>query len=315
MESMSNRILAFLILLGFGGAIYGFYLYFYVYYNWNIEIQTNLENYEIILYSDTVKRTFSKDCDTLSCVFVGLPPVDYTLVATATGYVDLKQNVNIPKNNIIALVLNFEKEISLKNISDRFSAKLSPEQKIAAFKSKKLYKLIDNKAWVYYVTRQNGTINITAESWNIASFDDFTWTKRDITIAYINWTSDNIWIKVWNKNYIYHLSYKQLSAIEVANIKYIKKSWEYWFSIVADNSLYEYVPNSNVLSLREEVEDFVVFNEQKIYLNQQSSSTNIETPNKILLSTNTKLDKIYLENNQIYLEDRKANIYTLEWYQ
>gem|GEM_PF-4153334 len=109
-------------------------------------MQANLDKYQVVIYSDTVKRKFSQDCSNTSCLFIGLPPVEYSLTATASGYLDIKQNINIPKNDLESVHLSFEKKITLEKLSDTFTPALSSKEKIVAFNARKLYKLIDNQA-------------------------------------------------------------------------------------------------------------------------------------------------------------------------
>lgn len=307
---MNNRLFALLILLWFGGAIYAFYLYFYVYYKWDLEISSHTANYQVVLYSDTVKRSFTQNCIIEKCLFTWLPPVEYNLTATASGYVDIITTVKIPKNDFVHINLNFEREIILKPLPT-FTPALSPEQKVEAFTSKKLYKLVDNEAGVYYITKDDSEITLASESWNIGIFE-FNWTKRDITIESVRWTHKVIWIKIWEKNYLYNLKYKNLSEIWVEQIDYIKKSWEYDFLIISTDALYTYTPNSNTLTPEGSKTDFVLYNDEIVSLSTRNWNSIIQTQKKILLERSTSFVQIYVQDNQIHLLDAKNNGYILQ---
>ncbi len=311
---MSNRVLAFLILAWFGGAIYGFYLYFYVYYKWNLNVGANIENYEITLYSDTVKRTFTQSCENSACLFVWLPPVDYSLTATASGYIDIKQKLKIPKNDLENIELSFEKKITLKKLENNFTPSLTAKEKIEAFNTKKLYKLIDNTAGIFFITKDKNTITLSDENVSIWEFDFFG-TKRDIVITPVLWSSENVWIKIWNKHFLYHKIYKQLSLLSLEDIIYIKSEGWYDVDIITPDMLYSYTPNINKLSPQEHQQDHVVLNNTSIYLDNTGSQSIIKTDERVLLESNIKLTTIYLQDTKVYFTDTQNNVYVLTWFE
>jgi len=246
------------------------------------------------------------------CLFIDIPPVEYSLTATASGYSDISHTITVPKNNSITDILNFQKIITLEPLTDVFEPALSTKQKIQQITTRKLYKLVDNNAGVYYITKDWNSIEIQSPTETLWTFD-FNGTKKDIFIQSVRWDEDTIWLKIWDQNYLYHLKYKQLSLLEVADITYIKKHSEYSFLINSNTWIYTYTPNTHILASEENVDDFIVYDEEIISLTQQNSKSVIQTKSKILFETNKKLTQIYLENNQIYLEDEENNIYTLEW--
>lgn len=306
---MSNRLLAILILLWFGGAIYAFYLYFYVYYKWNLEITSNLDTYNITLYSDTVKRSFSKTCDSSKCLFTWLPPVEYTLTASASGYTKLQQDITIPKNSTAITAIQLKKEILLEPIS-QFVPRLDPKEKVEKFTSRKLYKLIDNEAWVYYVTKKNNRIYIEDENRNIWDFD-FTGTKRDIRVEKVMWDSDTIFLHIQDTNSLYHKKYQQFSEIWIEDITYIKKYSPYTFLIVTPEQIYEYTPNTNSISKSEIWDDFITYGDDIYTLMQKKSQYLLQKNQKTILETSINIEKIFIENGNIYLSDASKNTYQL----
>lgn len=264
---MSNRILAILIIFLFISAISWFYFYFFVYYVWNLEINSNIDNYKVELYSKNLLKTFSFDCKDKKCSIKELAPINYDLKILKNWYKDFSKNISIEKNNTLNLDINLEKDIKLNNnINKVFDNKLiTDKNKILNLKNSKLHYASFYLEWIweFYFNKANN-LELFFENKKIWSFDIVEKDLIKLENIYNNsskYDKNYFYLEIGNKKFIYsikNLDYKEINLN--VKINYIKSNNDI-LSIVTGKWTFIY----NYLNWKQEY--FSLFNDFVFYKN------------------------------------------------
>lgn len=231
---MSNRVMWILILSWFVLAIIAFYLYFFKYNRVNIEITSNLPNYEVELFSTDIKTTFNKSCEKEKCVFEDFSPFNYKVKVTKKWYRDFYSNLNIRDNWNTKVSVVLEKDIYLwelekKDITywEKYIINDSKEDKIKELRERKLIKktiILDN-LWKFVFKESAEKIEIVL-NWEKSLWLFEPWEIETLNIRSVYYTDSFVFINVWEKKYLYNLVSKNFYDIGLfIKINYIK-AWE-----------------------------------------------------------------------------------------
>lgn len=337
---MSNRILWILIILWFFWIIFSFYLYFFKFNRVNIEIISNIKNYEVELYNNDMKSIFNKKCEDKKCIFEDFSPFNYKIKISKKWYRDLSYKLNIRDNWITKLNIKLEKNIYLREIKKSNFNKLMKyktyEWKKNLEKNKKVRKFYLDNLWEVNYEISWNKLNIFNKDIFIWSFN--IWKNEEINIRQIYWTNDFIFINIWEKKYIYNLISKSSSLIELyTTVKYIKVwSDSLHFRLITKNGTFIYNEINKKLLYFPIFKDFEIIWENYIWIisseekekfnNFWYKNTNNENyiieynilnkKRDILYKTSLKFKKIlkiYTPkwNFKIFIFDEKDNIYEL----
>ena len=291
---LSNRIFWILIILWFILSFYWFYKYFFQLNLINIEITSNVSNFSGSLVNSKFSKNFI--CEEKKCILEWIPPFEYDLFIYKENYKNYKSNI---KSNIKNIDISLEKDIKIEEIE---SKKISREELINNIKE-----------------NNNNKINF---SWNKIS-----WNK-------IIWNNTFVYFIEKNKLYFYNLNNNNTFGLEfIPKIKYIKAITQSDFIIVTDIWSFIYdILNKNIeyFSL---FSDFLLTENNYIWIinsddisrknnfDFKNTSWNLivsyDLKNKtsyIIEEFSYKINKIYLDENIIYIENNNWNKFKITWY-
>ena len=83
---MLRKLFALFLFIGAIGIFVLWYLYFFVYYTAHLELDMNVEEYRVELFSPSSARTQDFFCEQNPCIIPGISPLSYTIRVHADGY-------------------------------------------------------------------------------------------------------------------------------------------------------------------------------------------------------------------------------------
>lgn len=331
--SLSNRSLWILIILWFIWVWYIYYQYFFVKNLVSLNIDSNINWYNVELYN--LKTQKNINCPDKICSINEISPFEYDIKITKKDYEIYIQKIDLSKSKTIKI--NLEKtliftKIETLNLTQTWSEdKKTMEDIISEKTSKKQRTFSLDKKWKFIFIQNNEKIDLKYEDKIIWSFDKLNLDILDIQNIY--WSKDDIFIKSKDLSYIFNLKTWGTYSIELkSDISYIKdfirtKS----FQIVTKDWTFLYDINTRETRYFSKYNDFVSIDNYNIFiLNTTDESRrknfsfeketwnlivlfNNETKTKrILKSLNETISKIYLENEKVYIEDEKWDKYLLD---
>ena len=108
---MKRKLYALFVLLGSVGAIVLFYMYFFVYYTAQIEIQSNINHFEVKLFNASLAQNYQYTCTQNPCVLLKVPPLVYNATFSAQGYEDQSFEIEVHPRKNQEIKLHFEKKL------------------------------------------------------------------------------------------------------------------------------------------------------------------------------------------------------------
>ncbi len=331
-NSLSNRTLWFLLLLVIIFSGYLFYLYIFVFSLYNVWISSNIWEYKVSLFAKDISKTINFNCKQTKCSLNKIPALNYEMLITKIWYNNIEINFN-PKNKQ-KFDIYLEKKVILKKLDKIAIKNLSRNEKIDLIK-KKNNNYFFQKIWDNEFSFKNlwNRLELYFDSKKVSILNKIN--KEDIFINKVYGTQKYFYIKYWNTNYLLNKDFLSINKIDFdIDIKYLKliqdvnilittKDWSFIYNlidknIVYFNSLYDFVILKNwdyiwILSDNNKLQKvnlwfWKISGDLLVYYDQKTKDA------RLLKKIDFQVNKIYMNNNKIFLEDNLWNIYNLENY-
>ena len=289
---MSNRLIWLIIILLFLVIWTLSYLYLFVYYTWNLEINSTLGEFKAELYSKDLYKTFKYNCKNKDCKIEKLSPLNYELSILKEWYVLYKENIKIPENKTINLKIELKKDIKLVENKTKIDETTNQEKinKIKSLNSHFAYFFID-KIWNFYFDEnQDKKLDLSFENTKIWTFEKAE--KQEIRLEKI-YNSNYFYLEIWNKKIIYNLDSLDYKEINLKiKIDYIKRWINNIFLIKTDKWTFTYDFQNEILNYFSLFSDFVYYENWYIAVVKKDDLTRI---NNLWLENNKKEKIIYFD--------------------
>jgi len=269
---MSNRNLAFLILISFCAAIIWAIYYFFIANVGNIEIDVWGLKWVKIELNWQFQNNETITCDN-KCSFIKKPPINYTLIATKDTYKIQKINFKLERSNTKKIQLTLSKDVQSESV------KITKEERLKTLKYNKLIASKSEDSWI-----EVERIVIWNYNWKIYSYTN----KEDMFYIYeSDWESENevfsqkelkvknLWINVvdWiiyyntqEDKYFFDIKLKSNFKIDLSDelilVKKTPINAKYIINTI--NWIYLYNTENSDYSRNTLYDDFIVLNSWKI---------------------------------------------------
>jgi len=282
-KKYSNRFLGFLLLFFIIWITYILYSYFFKISYVNFEINSNTNSYSWTLYNVKYKKDFF--CKQEKCIIENLPPFKYKLTIKKDNYNTFFKQVDLSKNNKIDVVL--EKDIFLEPLEKKefdkkdFIRKLkAKKQNFIEYKNQKLKynNVVNNDNYIYF------------KSWDfliLQNVKNNTYIKKEF-IPSINYIKQN-----WNDLFIintnigsFYLNKKTKNLDYFSMFDDYVKKWDYYIWVIKED---DFVRKNNFWFTNNKLNLVVLYNIKNKKV-------------RIIDSFWSKITKIYLENNKVFIE-------------
>jgi len=311
---MHRKLYALLILIWVIGAFVLVYLYFFVYYTATLQIEANVSDYSVELFSESTALKKTHVCDEVSCMIPNVSPFEYTMTLKKQWY-----------KNTISLIKIIPRETQSFEVYLEKHAKLTPvqiepteptiEQIIQAKRDEKRFyiyfdiwvneKITFSEEWWQLIVRYNSD----REIFDIAKTEIVA--KWDIYSEYIT-DSRDIFMKIWEDFYIFSDATKQIIKLPFEiGVRYIKlwknkgeylivtDKWSFLSTLWGSTPEYQYL-FKDFIYLRNEIIGIIEQDEvQKKQNFDLTDSGNLivqysqdDKTRKILLSTTDSINRI-----------------------
>lgn len=288
-----NRLWGFLILFLIILSIYWFYKYFFSLKLTSIEINSNIWNYELSL--ENIKFTKNILCEYKKCVVNEIPPFEYKLIIKKENYKDYKDKIIINSNTKIDVFL--EKNILLERIDEKKVTRLDIVQSVQNKKNEDFYwesisynKIYADKNYLYFQKEDKLYINNLTNN-NFIKIDFVPNVKYIKKLENDNLlVNTDVWsfvLNLLNNNVQYFSIFSDFIKIDnnyiwIINFDDISRKKNFWFENIDWNLIISYDIKT-----------------KKSY---------------ILKNTLNNIEKIYLDNKKLYIENNLWENFELTWY-
>ncbi|EKE30274.1 MAG: hypothetical protein ACD_2C00015G0003 [uncultured bacterium (gcode 4)] len=270
---MSNRALAFLILIAMCGWALGFIYYFFIANVGNLIVDVwGLEKVHIIL-----KWEFGNNHEDIcngKCIFKWISPVNYTISASKESYKTDSVDFKLERSEVKNIKISLKREVELSE------ATKSNWDKILELKYKKYLgwdrenaddTKQDSNREVLGVFSSKLVSYDKAKWFRIFTFDwseeDTLFFQDDITVGNVSYNPTD-WIiiySIWTDNLIFDLSTKMSYKLNITSkVKFVKKSWNDKYVVVADDGAYIYSSVTNDYTKNTLFDDFIILDNGKV---------------------------------------------------
>lgn len=342
---MSNRLTSILILAITFWAIYWFYYYFFVINKWALTINSNTDNYNVSLYNNNLKTSFSSFCKNKKCELIDIAPFEYDLTISKDWYKDYKTSIKVEKKSTLELKISIEKQLQIKEIDDKISddetknlqsnqEKLDKFKELAVLQKSYSFFNLDELGYFYFVNNNDNTLTLMSKINNVEKklyvFNKIEKNYIDLQKVY---QSDNmIFISYKDDKYLYNLDSWNIDKVFFPQkINYVKKDWNI-YSFVNDKWTFLYDIQTKKIEYFYLFKDFVYYDNQNyfwIIFNDETDKKknynledndenlivkyNFNTRNiKILEKTSINVKKIIKSSDWIYFYDEYDNKYLVD---
>lgn len=319
---MKRKLYALFVLIWALWAVVLAYLFFFVYYTGTLTINSNVENYRVELYSPGTAQKWIHECPNLICEIYDVSPFDYNVSIIKAEYETKIISYKVRPRGEETIVVQLEKQVKLDPVvSENISE--TAQEKIRRLRDENLYyatfsvddetvrfKENDGEILLQYII--NGEVK---DIWKFKTIE-----KDSINIAQI-YSSDNIFIRLWNDNYIFDTNYFRIQKLpEIKDISYIKYDIQSQnYIIITSFGAFVYSLNDNSFEFQYQFKDYVAmpwYMIGVIYVDevQKRQNYNItekwnviikysqtDKTRKILYSTNNAIDELYLQGEKIFI--------------
>lgn len=334
---MYNKFISLFILITLFWWIYYFFYYFFVLNKWGLTLTLNVSDYQVSLYTDKLKTSFSSNCKKEICELIDLAPFDYEITIKKDWYKDYTKNIKIQKKSTMKLNINLEKQISIQPITSSIietSEKLwsNNHNQLEKFREisflQKSYIFFDlpDLGYFYFLLNNDSTITLFHKkdwkSTQLYSFQKIEKSKLDIQKIYQSYNL--ILIVYGDEKYIYNLNSGTIEKVFFPQrVNYVKQYLN-TFSFVNDKGTFVYDMKNNHFEYFYLFKDFIQYDEnnyfwviykdeiekKKNYNLQEYKDTNLivkynfHTKNiKVLETTSQNIYKIVKEDDTLYFYD------------
>lgn len=334
---MSNRTLAFLLLVWIIWTFVLLYLYYFVYYTSKISFHSNIWDYDVKLNASDMLKEFSYKCDQKDCDLKSIAPLEYKLSITKEGYKTIYKNASLTPRSKKDFDIVFEKNTALEKVLE--------EEEVQETKAEKIDRIREKKKYHSYFYFWNDSKYYFKEEWSkmklftsIESKEVFLWSfhleeKESIELKEIH-NSRFIYVKVWDKRFVLNLDSLNKKELQLkTEIIYLK----WWKSekdilLVTENWTYTYNFQNNKLEYFYLFKDFVFLKDWYIWIinkNEKKKLINywlkaktenliikynpINKDRKIIFETNFKVEKIIKQWDDVYVITKEGK-YKLDNY-
>lgn len=114
---VSNRLLSLLVLILIFASGYGIYYYFFVANVGNLSLIINGAESVSASITSEFQNSYTLDCKR-TCVFSGIPPVNYSITIKKAGYREVNQDIKLSRGESKKVVITMEKEVKLTALQE-----------------------------------------------------------------------------------------------------------------------------------------------------------------------------------------------------
>lgn len=244
---MSNKILAFIILLLIFGSIIWGYLYLFVFYGGNLELKWNISDFNIALSTDIVGQELNYACWENTCIYEDIPPLEYKVIISKSWYQDFISYKKIPGKWTLLLEFQLEKKVELTQLWTVETKDLweLASEKVTRLKYRDFYSYYDfSDAGVFYIREYLWKLflyhDINEEERLVYDFKKVSHDKIHITPIY---GTDYYNIFIDNSNYLFNIENTALRGIDLQQKIIYWKSWKIVQELVFITDVWSYVYN------------------------------------------------------------------------
>lgn len=298
---MSNRTLAFLILVAICSSVLGFIYYFFIANVGSIVFDVGWLDWVKVELSWEFGNSYDIECDK-KCLFKKIPPIKYSINISKEWYVKYSESISLNRWEIKEIKVDLQKEVQIETIMP------TTENKIKSLKYKKYLASKEEDNWEKLSRTEIGTYNS-----NVYSFSNNNWF---LNIFEFDWDTENElfnleWIKVQNislntidwviiysdkdGNYFYDLNNKTNYKTNIEDdINYIKKT-TISDKYIVNGKMWVYIYNTTTNDYTKNTlyDDFVILEDSQIlWLIKNSSKDKIS----LLNFDNNGKNKLVLHN-------------------
>lgn len=330
---MGRKLYALFVLIWAIGALILIYLYFFVYYTAVFEVHSNIPNYKLSFFSSSTAQKRVENCEEEKCTISDLAPFEYNITFSSEWYKTQHIKLKISPRSKQEYNIEFQKEVTLSPVKNEVQEKeISAKEKIEKIREeKKYYKIIQlTEEEKIYFSASSGLIE---GSYNGLTFWKFPKIWRSSIEVESIFGSDDIFLRYGEKKYILFSSDSHLQELNFdQNILYIKM-WPIrgQYIIVTEKGVFLYNLQENTYEFMYGFSDlsyswadiiWVISDDAKsLKKNYNFTETwNLiikYTPKTkertVLYSSSKPIDRIYLQETQIFVEIEKMK-YKLENY-
>lgn len=336
---MSNRSLAFLILIAICSSILGFVYYFFIANVGNLTFEISWVNEVKVVINWEFGNSNETLCET-KCTFSNIPPINYAVKIEKEWYKSYANNIKLERWENKIVKVKIEKEVQTEAV------KVSTESKIKALKYKKYLTSKEEDSWEKLDRTEIWTYNSNIYSYsnNKWFFDIYTfdWDKESDVLNIENIKISNIsintvdWIIFYSTkdgNFFYDINNNTNYKLDIEDeIVYIKKTaTDDKYIINSKMWVYIYNTTTNESTKNTLYDDFVILEDARvIWLIKDTSKDklsilnfennwknklvlhNIETKDKkIIYETTSNIEHIFYKDWIIKYIDENGNLFNI----
>lgn len=259
---MSNKLLAWIILVCFFWLLFGAYFYFFIFYSASLIFQWNTSGYTISLVATKVAQNQDFFCEETTCIYKDIPPLEYQIQISKEGFETYIITQDFSWNKTYTIPFELEKETILSQLSPK------KENQILSDKtSQKITRLKYKDFFLYYDFWEEGVFYMREYLWKLFLYHDHLNVERliydfekiwqdKIHIAPIFWT-DYFIVHVDGKNYLYDSEKAWFQGIDLRQRIEYGKTWKSTNEFIFVTSVWSYVYDLKLLKS----EYFVIFSD------------------------------------------------------
>jgi len=320
---MKRKLYALFILIGAIGALFLAYLYFFVYYTWNLTIESNVDSFSVDFFSPWTTQKWTHQCSENICFIPELPPFDYNISIIKTDYQTQVFSYKINPRKSETLIVELEKQVQLDPVIS---------EEIVETAKQKIQRIRDENLYYAKFSLGNNTVIRFKEEWSelamqyvennilkeIQRFPTVAVQEINVTDIY---SSPNIYVSIGESNYIFDTVFFRLYQLPIIkNIKYLKYDtlsqnyiivtdvWSFTYDISTTKLEYQYLFKDYIST--PEFIIWVIFadEEQKKENFNITKNANVivkysqtSKERKVVYSTGDSIDQIYQQWDQIFI--------------
>jgi len=306
----------------------------------SIIVKNNISSYDLVLISESSKKTYNKKCESQECIIENVKPWSYDVLVSSQGYVNVTTSVQLFPKKQATLDVLLKKEVTLietnKTLYEPKTWTNAQEniKEMIKIKSQKFYKEIADK-WVFYFEENESKLNLYFyDYFTTIKLADFNaeWVKK-IDIIDVIWDNkiiakvDDIYTFIdfktnSSKSFTFKQEFKYVKSTDNNNFYIVvTPEWSFNYNVWENKLDYFYAFKDYVFDNDNEY-IWVVYKDEKqkldLYSLEQTGKNYIIKYNfitkqrDVLLQTDMNIDRILIKKDGIYFYDEKLNEYFLE---